>query len=310
MNIEPQKTETLELTDVTLRDGLQAESKIIPLEFKIELLELLAQCQFSRLEITSFVNPKWIPQLSDSEKLCEAWFKRKSTQETMAFVPNAKGCERLLKFPIPWISCFVAVSSTFNQKNVNASINETIQEVEFIISTAKAAKRKVRVYVSTVWGCPYEGDLTPEKLDSLFQRLSVLDAEEIALSDTLGVATPESIKRVLKQSSKYFPISKTSLHLHNTYGFALANIQAAYDFGIRSFDGTLGGVGGCPYAKGATGNAASDDIINLFYRQQKVSSFPKKEIEKTLIFLRDKLGLSLHSSLAKIQEMGGTWYGI
>jgi len=301
---------TLILTDVTLRDGLQAESQIVSLDHKLELLNLLSNCQFSRLEITSFVNPKWIPQLSDSEKLCEAWFKKKHSQETMAFVPNVKGCERLLQFPISWVSCFVAASATFNQKNINASIEDTLKELEGVISLAKSQNRKTRVYISTVWGCPYENEIDLQKLESLFQRVSQLNANEIALSDTIGVATPEAVKKVLNVSAKYFPLSKTALHFHNTYGFALANIQAGLEMGVESFDGSLGGVGGCPYAKGATGNAASDDIRNLLFRENKVASFPKKEIEVALKFLKEKLGLTLHSSLANIQEKGGTWYGL
>lgn len=298
------------LTDVTLRDGLQAESKIISLEHKLELLNLLSLCQFSRLEITSFVNPKWIPQLSDSEKLCEAWFKKTQTQETMAFVPNVKGCERLVKFPISWVSCFIASSAAFNQKNINASVEDTLKELEGILSIAKSHSRKTRVYISTVWGCPYEGNIDDKKLESLFQNLARLNADEIALSDTIGVATPIAVKKVLGLSAKYFPSSKTALHFHNTYGFALANIQAGLEMGIQSFDGSLGGVGGCPYAKGATGNVASDDIRNLLFRENKIGAFPKKEIEAALKFLKEKMGLSLHSSLANIQEKGGTWYGL
>lgn len=310
MKTEPQKSEAVILTDVTLRDGLQSESKIIALEAKLELLEQLSKCQFNRLEITSFVNPKWVPQLGDSEKLCETWFRTKSTQETMAFVPNVKGCERLLSFPIPWVSCFVAASQSFNQKNVNSSIEDTLKEVESIVSIAKAAKRKVRIYVSTVWGCPYEGEINPQKLEVVFQKLSKIGADEIALSDTIGVATPTAVRTVLNQSSKYFPFSKVALHFHNTYGFALANIQAGFEAGVRSFDGSLGGVGGCPYAKGATGNVASEDLMNLFYRQKRIPAFPKNEIEKGLQLLRDRLGLPVESALSKIQERGGAWYGL
>jgi hydroxymethylglutaryl-CoA lyase len=298
------------LTDVTLRDGLQAETKVVSLEHKLKALELLSLCQFDRLEITSFVNPKWIPQLSDSEKLCESWFKKKTNQETMAFVPNAKGCQRLVQFPIPWVSCFVAASSAFNQKNVNATIDETLKEVEAIIEIAKGAKRKVRLYISTVWGCPYEGEISNQKLEALLKKVAQLDLSEVALSDTLGVATPHKVKSVLKMSTAYIPVEKTALHLHNTYGFALANIQTGFEEGVRSFDGSMGGLGGCPYAKGATGNVASDDIKNFFFRENRLSSFPKQQMEEVLKFLSNPVGLSLNSSLAKILEKGGSWYGI
>jgi len=298
------------LTDVTLRDGLQAETKLVSLEHKLKVLELLSLCQFDRLEITSFVNPKWIPQLSDSEKLCESWFKKKTNQETMAFVPNEKGCQRLIQFPIPWVSCFVAASSTFNKKNVNATIDETLKEVEAIVKIAKGAQRKVRLYVSTVWGCPYEGEIEHLKLEALFKKVVQLDLNEVALSDTLGVATPQKVKSVLKMSASYIPIEKIALHLHNTYGFALANIQAGYEEGVRSFDGSMGGIGGCPYAKGASGNVASDDIKNLFFHEKKLGLFAKQPVEEALIFLSKQVGLSLNSSLAKILEKGGSWYGI
>ncbi len=301
---------SLILTDVTLRDGLQAESQAVSLENKLQLLGLLTQCNFNRLEITSFVNPKWVPQLSDAEALCEAWFKKKQTQEVMAFVPNVRGTERLIKFPIGWVGCFVAASDTFNQKNVKASIDESCQEIEAIIKIAKQAQRRVRIYISTVWGCPYEGAINPVVLEKLFKKISTLEADEIALSDTIGVATPMAVRQILKLGEKYFSLSKIALHFHNTYGLALANIQTGYECGVRIFDGSIGGVGGCPFAKGATGNVASDEIVNLFYRQNILKTFPKKEFETALIFLRETLGLSLNSSLAKIQEKGGGWYGV
>ncbi len=299
----------IEITDVTLRDGLQAESQSISLEQKSDLFKKLLACDFNRLEVTSFVNPKWIPQLSDAESFCEKHFKDdKYFNQVMAFVPNLKGLEKLLKYEIGWVSCFIATSETFNKKNINQSISETLLSLKEIIKVAKANKRKIRVYISTVWGCPYEGEINDKKRKELFGEVISLHPDEVTLSDTIGVAVPKNVASVVKDFGTRFGLTKTALHMHDTYGMALSNIVAAAGEGVRKFDSSMGGIGGCPYAKGASGNVATE-LVAYYFNRQGLHAFPKKEIAATLHALR-KTGLNLKSKIADIEEKGGTWYGI
>jgi hydroxymethylglutaryl-CoA lyase len=285
-----------------------------PVDVTLKLMALadLARCGYQRLEITSFSHPKWMPQFADSDSLCRDLFKKKAPAnlELMAFVPNETGLERLLKYPIKWVSCFIATSETFNQKNVNASIEQTLEDVSAIVKRAHKGKCKVRVYVSTVFGCPYEGEINDKKLFPLLKGVAKLSPDEIALSDTIGVATPVQVRSVLKKFAKFFPVRATALHLHNTYGMALASAEAGYQLGVRRFDGSTGSIGGCPYAKGATGNVAAEELAYLFYRIGARPSFARDSILKTLATLSGPLGLPVKSRLHDIWSRGGTLYGI
>jgi len=299
----------IEITDVTLRDGLQAESKSLSLTQKSELFKKLIQCDFARYEVTSFVNPKWIPQLSDAEKFCDLHFKDDEYfNKVMAFVPNLKGLEKLLNYQIGWVSCFIATSETFNKKNINQTISETLISLKEIIKVAHSNKRKVRVYVSTVWGCPYEGKIDDGKRKELFGEIISLHPDEVTLSDTIGVGIPKEVSSVVKDFGTRFGLSKTALHFHDTYGMALSNIVAAYKEGIKKFDSSMGGIGGCPYAKGASGNVATE-LVAYYFNRQGSHPFPNKEVIATLSLLR-KSGLTLKSKIADIEEKGGSWYGI
>ncbi len=303
---------SVQITDVTLRDGLQMEP-LLPVEDKIALFSYLSACGYSRLEITSFSHPKWMPQFADSEAMCKAIFSDKATltslPETMAFVPNEKGLTRLLAFPIPWVSAFIAASETFNQKNVNSSIEETLSELKKIVSLSHAQKRKVRIYISTVFGCPFEGKIDPGKLKAVFDKVVALGPDEIALSDTIGVTHPSQVAQITRDLIKIFPVEKTALHLHNTYSTAQASAMAALNLGIYQFDGSTGSIGGCPYAKGATGNVSAEELGYLFYREGRLPEFPQEALLKTLQFLKKK-GMRVQSRILDILEKGGTLYGI
>ena len=297
------------ITDVTLRDGLQAEAKFIPWREKIELWHRLRPLPYHRWEVASSINPKWVPQFNENEEFCrELYSSPVALPETMAFVPNLKGCERLIAYPIPWVSSFIAASETFNKKNVNASIDDTLLELAKIARLTRAEGRKLRVYVSTVFGCPYEGEITLEKLMGLLKGLVDLNPDEIALSDTIGVAVPPQMRAILYAFQSLYPVQKTALHLHNTYDLALANSQAGYDAGVRIFDGSTGGIGGCPYAKGATGNVASEDLFYLFQRQTGSRPVSPPHLKSCLEYLKDNLGLNLHSAINAIIDKGGTPY--
>lgn len=302
-------THPIEITDVTLRDGLQMETTTLSTENKLRIFEGLLLCGYSRVEVTSFVPPKWSAQLADSEELCGKLFAGSAPKvQTMAFVPNEKGLDRLLQFPIPWVSAFIAASGSFNRKNVNASITDTLVMLRKIVRASHQEKRLVRIYISTVFGCPYEGEIPCDKRLDLLKAVIELGPDEIALSDTIGVAVPSMLKEVLTELGALYPKEKTALHFHNTYGLALANASAACEVGISKFDGSTGGIGGCPYAKGATGNVASEELLYLFYRQKCIPTFRYPEIEQTLIVLKD-LGLTLHSHLFDISQKGGQKVG-
>lgn len=300
----------LHFTDVTMRDGLQMEAEPIALEKKLALFEKLAACKYSRIELTSFAHPKWIPQLADSQALCEAVFAKKPSLETMAFVPNEKGLDRLLAFPIQWASAFVATSEQFNQKNVNRTVAETLSDLKPLGAKVRAEKKQWRLYVSTVFGCPYEGAHTVAHTIDVLKRAADLGPDEIALSDTIGVAVPDQVEQILEGFSRFYSLEKTALHLHDTYGLAASCADRGYAMGVRRFDGSTGGVGGCPYAKGATGNVASESLLYQFYRQKRIETVPFEKILEAISFLADDLKLTVHSRLHEIIKRGGSLYGV
>jgi hydroxymethylglutaryl-CoA lyase len=285
------------------------ESKVISLVDKKKIFEKLLKCHFDRIEITSFVSPKWMPQFSDAEDFCRMLGSNSQNRDLMAFAPNEKGLERLLAFPIKWISLFVATSETFNKKNVNASIDDTCAALKGLIASAHAQSRKARVYISTVFGCPYEGLLDDNQVLSVIRKVCDVGPDEIALSDTIGVATRDQVKNILTKVLAFFPADKIALHLHNTYGLALSAAETGYELGIHRFDGSTGGIGGCPYAKGATGNVPLELLLYAFYRRGLVKTFPKDEIFEVLQFLDGDLKLEVRSPLFDIAKRGGTIFG-
>jgi len=224
----------VQLIDVTLRDGLQAEAKAIPTDKKIELFERLVPFGFSRLEITSFAHPKWIPQLADSEAFCKSIFAggKEYDTELMAFVPNVKGLDRLLQYPISWASAFISTSETFNTKNVNCSIKENLSIIKALIEKAHGSSRKMRIYVSTLFGCPYEGAVDVEKALGVLKAVADYGPDEIALSDTIGVGTPDQVESLVGQFRDHYSVGKMAMHFHNTYGLALASAEKAFQLGV------------------------------------------------------------------------------
>ncbi len=299
----------LHFTDVTLRDGLQIEKKILTLDQKLALFERLVQCGFNRIEVTSFVNPAKVPQFADAEKFCEALGKKSDLPELMAFVPNEKGFERLARFPIDWTACFVSCSEAFNRKNVNASVEESLEQVRLVINKAKHLGRKVRVYVSTVFGCPYAGEIALDTVSKVVREVANASPDEVALGDTIGVATPDQVRAVLSHTAPLYPLERTALHLHNTYGLAVAAAQAGWQSGVRRFDGATGGVGGCPYAKGASGNVASEDLIYSFFRQG-ITRFQEAPLKQAVQTLSQELGLIPQGRLSEIWAKGGSLFGV
>lgn len=300
----------MHLTDVTLRDGLQFEKLTLSTEQKFALFEKIAACGFERIEVTSFVHPKWVPQLADAEALSSLVFASPLAKscELMAFVPNEKGLDRLVKFNYAWASAFVAVSNSFNQKNVNSTREASLEGLKKTAERCRAEGRKLRIYISTVFGCPYEGFISVDEVEKVAKVVASFKPDEIALGDTIGVATPAQVREVLGRVAKFWPVQKTALHLHNTYGMALAGADVGYGLGIRAYDGALGGTGGCPYAKGASGNLAIEELDYLAHRQGWRRKFPTTELKLALAALK-ATGIEAKSQLAAIIAKGGDWFG-
>jgi hydroxymethylglutaryl-CoA lyase len=256
--------------DVTLyevgpRDGLQNEPDTVATADKAELIRRLAAGGLGRIEITSFVSPKWIPQLADADALCQV-VARPPTVTFSALVPNEAGYERLRAARLPVAAFFVSASETHNRKNVNRGIAEHLERFRPLAARARADGVLLRAYVSTVCGCPYEGDVPVRAVVDLVRRLDALGADEISLGDTIGVGHPRQVRALVAAVAGEIALERVALHPHDTWGRALANVQAGYEAGVRSFDASLGGLGGCPYAPGASGNVATEDVVDLFER--------------------------------------------
>jgi hydroxymethylglutaryl-CoA lyase len=257
--------------EVGPRDGLQNESRVVPTDGKLALLGALADAGLTRIEATSFVSPKWIPALADSSDVVERLPARAGVQYVV-LVPNGKGLERLLeargrRTPPPPVDAaiFLSASETHNRKNVNKSIDETFRAFDEVVGPALAAGLRVRGYVSTAWGCPYEGAVDPRKVASIAERLLGLGCWQVSLGDTIGVGTPNQTRELVGLLASRARPGSIALHLHDTRGTALANVLAGLDAGITTFDASVGGLGGCPYAPGASGNLATEDLVYMLH---------------------------------------------
>jgi len=251
------------IVEVGPRDGLQNEANFVPTEHKIELINRLSETGLRRIEITSFVHPKAIPQLQDSEEIVKK-LERKPSIIYSTLVPNEKGLERALAAGIGEIALFVSASETHNQKNVKMSINDSFRGFRNIAEKALANGIRMRGYIVTAFGCPYEGRVPQEKVEFIVEEYKNLGVHEIALGDTTGMANPVQVSRLVSRISPRLGKTGLALHFHDTRGAALANILAALQEGVTVFDGSIGGLGGCPYAPGASGNVATEDLVNMF----------------------------------------------
>jgi hydroxymethylglutaryl-CoA lyase len=250
------------IVEVGPRDGLQNESATIPVATRIELIRRLAAAGLRDIEAGSFVNPKWIPQMASSEEVF-AGLQRSPGVRYSALTPNMQGFERALAAGADEVAVFAAASESFSQKNINCSIADSLQRFEPVMSAAAAASLPVRGYVSCVLGCPYEGGIEPAQVRSVTQALLHMGCYEVSLGDTIGVGTAGSMGRLLETLLNDIPADKLALHCHDTYGQALANILVGLQHGIATVDASVAGLGGCPYARGATGNVASEDVVYM-----------------------------------------------
>jgi hydroxymethylglutaryl-CoA lyase len=250
------------IVEVGPRDGLQNEKQTIPTAAKIHLIEQLVDAGLTYIEAGSFVNPKWVPQMADSAEVF-AGINRKANITYAALIPNLQGYERAIAVNANEVAIFAAASEAFSQKNINCSISESIKRFEALISAAQAQKIPVRGYISCVAGCPYSGDVDPEAVATIAKELLAMGCYEISLGDTIGVGTAGQIKNLIEVVAQDVPISKLAVHMHDTYGQALANIYASLEMGVSVIDSSVAGLGGCPYAAGASGNVATEDLVYL-----------------------------------------------
>ena len=283
--------------EVGPRDGLQNEKEIVPATTKVELIERLADAGMTYIEASSFVSPKWVPQMGDAAEVF-AGIKAKDGVTYSALVPNDRGMDGAMEAGIKEISVFAAASESFSQKNINCSIAESLGRFEPVMTRAKNAGVRVRGYVSCVAGCPYEGEIDPKSVTNVAGALFDMGCYEISLGDTIGVGTPEKIKHILRDVESRVPFAQIALHCHDTYGQALANIYAGLQEGVSVIDSAVGGLGGCPYAKGASGNVATEDVLYMLAGLGIETSIDLNAIIDTAWFIADHLGIKPHSKVA------------
>ena len=254
----------VKIVEVGPRDGLQNEKQLVPAETKIELINRLADAGVRVIEATSFVSPKWVPQMGDNAQVLAGIMRRPGVTYA-ALTPNLQGFDGAVQARADEVAIFAAASETFSQKNINCSIAESLKRFEPVISAASALEIPVRGYVSCVVGCPYDGAVDPAQTAKIAQALYAMGCYEVSLGDTIGVGNPRSIQRMIEACAKVVPIEKLAGHYHDTYGMAIANIYASLEMDMAVFDASVAGLGGCPYAKGASGNVATEDVVYLLH---------------------------------------------
>lgn len=285
------------LVEVGPRDGLQNEKEIVPTAVKIELINRLAETGLTYIESGAFVSPKWVPQMADTPEIY-AGIKRKNGVVYPALVPNDRGMEGAIASNVEEIAVFASASEPFSQKNINCSIAESLERFVPVIAMAKERGIRVRGYVSCVAGCPYQGAVRPEKVAEVSTKLYEMGCYEISLGDTIGVGTPNIIQAMLYDTVEHVPVNALALHCHDTYGMALANIYAGLQMGVAVFDSSVAGLGGCPYAKGATGNVATEDVLYMLNGLKIETGVDLDLVVDVAWFISDHLGRKPVSSVA------------
>jgi hydroxymethylglutaryl-CoA lyase len=252
----------VKIVEVGPRDGLQNESQLVPSAVKVELIDRLGMAGLKTIEATAFVSPKWVPQMGDAAEVMASLPRRHGVSYPV-LVPNLKGFEQALAAGAGEIAVFGAASEAFSQKNINCSIAESLERFRPVMEAARQNGIRVRGYVSCVLGCPYQGEVPPAAVAEVAARLAEMGCYEISLGDTIGVGTPASVARMLDEVTLLVPVERLAGHYHDTYGMALANIYASLERGVAVFDASVAGLGGCPYAAGASGNVATEDVVYL-----------------------------------------------
>jgi hydroxymethylglutaryl-CoA lyase len=279
----------VKLVDVGPRDGLQNEKQPVPAAVKIELVQRLQAAGLTEIEVTSFVSPKWVPQMADNAEVM-AGITRQPGVRYSVLIPNLQGFEAALKSSPDEIVVFGAASETFSQRNINCSIAESIERFAPVVQAARAAGIYVRGAMSCIVGCPYEGDVAPERVSYLAGLMKGIGVQHVGVADTIGVGTPLKVQRAIEATLKHYDINDVSGHFHDTYGQALANTLISLQMGIWQFDTSVAGLGGCPYAKGATGNVATEDVVYLLHGMGIATGIDLDKLIDAGQFISDFLG--------------------
>jgi hydroxymethylglutaryl-CoA lyase len=290
--------ERVRIVEVGPRDGLQNEPQTVPTAVKLEFIGLLADAGLKAIEATAFVSPKWVPQMADHAELMGALGRRAGVSYPV-LVPNLRGFEAALESGAREVAVFAAASETFSQRNINCSIAESLERFAPVFSAAKAADVRVRGYVSCVLGCPYEGAIDSARVADVAERLFEAGSYEISLGDTIGVGTPNRTKEMLAAVSERVPAECLAGHFHDTYGQALANVYAAMEAGVRVFDSSVSGLGGCPYAPGAAGNVATEDLVYMLDGMGLETGVDLDRLIVAGTFICTKLGRVTQSRVAR-----------
>ncbi|OGA81834.1 MAG: hydroxymethylglutaryl-CoA lyase [Burkholderiales bacterium RIFCSPHIGHO2_01_FULL_63_240] len=286
------------LVDVGPRDGLQNESQPVPAATKVELVHRLQSAGLREIEVTSFVSPKWVPQMGDNAEVM-AGIARQAGVRYSVLTPNMKGFEGALAAKADEVVIFAAASEAFSQRNINCSIAESIERFRPVAEAARAHGMKVRAAVSCALGCPYQGEVGIDAVDDVVQRLLDIGSHHIGIADTIGVGTAGRVQRVMEAAMKRVPLAELSGHFHDTYGQALANIYACLQLGVHTFDASVAGLGGCPYAKGATGNVATEDVVYLLHGLGIQTGVDLDALVDAGAFISDALGRPTASRVAR-----------
>lgn len=289
----------IRIVEVGPRDGLQNEKTIIPTEDKFHFIKMLTDAGLKSVEITSFVKAPAIPQMADAAELFTKVSKELSGATFPCLVPNIKGYETAKSLGVKEIAVFTATSDSFTKKNINATIDESFDRMKEVAQEAKKDHVFIRGYVSTAFGCPYEGEMDVQKLISVTKRLFDLGVYEVSVGDTIGVAKPQQVRHFIRALKCEFPIGKIAMHFHDTRGMAPTNIYVSLEEGITTFDSSAGGLGGCPYAKGATGNVATEDVWYLLHSLGLDTGIDIKKLSEASKFILDKINRQTESKFLK-----------
>ncbi|MES9903340.1 MAG: hydroxymethylglutaryl-CoA lyase [Sedimenticola sp.] len=290
--------EQVKIVEVGPRDGLQNEAKQVPVETRVELIERLAAAGLPVVEVGSFVSPKWVPQMAGSDQVYQRLKKAQGVSYPM-LVPNMKGLEGALTAGVKEIALFSAVSESFTKKNINSTIDESLERYGSVMETALQEGLKVRGYVSCVLGCPYEGEVAPAVVAQVASRLHQMGCYEISLGDTIGTGTPVKTEAMIRRVTEVVPVEQLAVHFHDTYGQGLANILVALQLGVTTIDSAVAGLGGCPYAKGASGNVATEDVLYMLNGMGITTGVDMNRLLKAGRFICDYLESPTNSRVAK-----------
>ncbi|MFZ3231227.1 MAG: hydroxymethylglutaryl-CoA lyase [Pseudobdellovibrio sp.] len=294
---------SVKIVEVGLRDGLQNETTNLTVNQRFELLEKLIDAGIKNFELGAFVSPDWVPQMAATSRLVEKYLKsnlNNKNNSASVLVPNEKGMLQAVSNGVKEVAIFAACSETFSQKNINCSIDESFERFEVVMKLAKKNKIKVRGYLSTCFGCPFEGGISESKVVELAKKMNALGVYEISVGDTIGIAHAGQVQSVFKKLLKVIPAKKLAGHFHDTRGQALTNIFAAFNLGIHTFDASIAGLGGCPYAPGATGNVATEDVVFMFQGLNAKTNVNLQKLINIHRWLQPKMDHLLPSKVGRI----------